>query len=420
MAPELVVTGRAFFKGELKETEIGISDGKIVYIGPSAGRGDRRIDVGTSRIILPGGIDPHVHFRDPGMTQKEDFGSGSTAAICGGVTCVLDMPNTKPPSVDLESITSKKARMRKRSYCDYGLFAAITKNHRPAKIAHLVAGFKLFMGSTTGNILTNDDEVISKASKDIIDSGKVLSVHAEDNDMILLEHEYNCIDHLRNRPSSAETNAIRRLSRYKDMKINICHLTTAEGLALARSYGFTTEVTLHHLMFDSNHGSDTKFKVNPPLREPAARESLYQAFERGELTMFGSDHAPHTLDEKTQEFDSAPSGMPGIETTMPILMNMVRKGSFSLERLTEMCSAAPARVFGMNKGSIEIGKDADLAIFDLRNTEQINTARLHSKSGYSPYSGWDAVFPDIMMLRGEIQLLDGEFCGETMGEDIIG
>lgn len=417
---ELVITGRAFVNGELKETEIGISDGKITYVGPSAGRGYRKKDLGPSRIILPGGVDPHVHFRDPGMTHKEDFGSGSTSAISGGVTCVLDMPNTKPPSIDAESILSKKARIHKRSYCDYGLFAAITKNRDPAKIAPLVAGFKLFMGSTTGNILTNDDDVISKMAENVLSSGKVLSVHAEDDDLITKEYESNCTDHLRNRPAAAEINAINRLSKFKGNKINICHLTTAEGSALAKSYGFTAEVTLHHLMFDSNKGADARFKVNPPLREPAARNSLYQAFEREEFTMFGSDHAPHTLEEKTDEFEHAPSGMPGVETTMPILMNMVRNGSFTLERLVEMCSSAPSRVFDMNKGSIEVGKDADLAIFDLRNKKQIRADRLHSKAGFSPYEGMEAIFPDMVILRGEVQLQDGEFCGEAMGEDIIG
>ncbi|MEA4977122.1 MAG: dihydroorotase family protein [Methanomassiliicoccaceae archaeon] len=420
MGPELVIAGRALIGGELKETEIGITDGKIVFVGPKADRGGDRIDIGTSRIVLPGGIDPHVHFRDPGMTQKEDFGTGSTSAICGGITCVLDMPNTKPPAMDIESIRDKKARLRRRSYCDYGLFGAITKNRSPAKIAPLVAGFKLFMGSTTGDILTNNDSVIARASKDIIGSGKVLSVHAEDNNFLLHEPEYDCMDHLRNRPAAAEMNAIGRLSPYKGMKINICHITTAESLALASSLGFTTEVTMHHLMFDAGRGKSTQFKVNPPLRDIKTRESLYKSFEEGSITMIGSDHAPHTADEKSQEFDYAPSGIPGIETTMPIMMHMVRMGTISLQRVAEMCSAAPARVFGMNKGAIEVGKDADLSIFDLRNSEQISVMKMHSKAGYTPYDGWSAVFPNMVLLRGEVQLQDGEFCGEAMGEDIIG
>ncbi len=420
MGPDLVIAGRAFIGGELKDTEIGITDGKIVFIGSKAGRGGDRIDIGTSRIVLPGGIDPHVHFRDPGMTQKEDFGTGSASAVCGGVTCVLDMPNTKPPALDPDSVSDKKARLRGRSYCDYGLFGAISKNRSPAKMAPLVAGFKLFMGSTTGDILTNDDTAISKALRDIAASGKVLSVHAEDDSMLLHEHERDCTDHLRNRPASAEINAIRRLSPYEGMKINICHATTSESLALASSLGFTTEVTLHHMVFDAGTGHSSKFKVNPPLRDRTTMESLYRSFMEGSATMIGSDHAPHAEYEKSQEFDSAPSGIPGVETTIPILLNMVRSGTVPMKRVAEMCSAAPARVFGMNKGSIEVGKDADLSIFDMRKTGTISASRLHSKAGYTPYEGWSAVFPDMVLVRGEVQLQDGEFCGETMGEDIIG
>ena len=420
MSQELILIGRAFVNGNLKETEIGISEGKITYVGPSAGRGDRRIDLGSNRIILPGGVDPHVHFRDPGMTHKEDFGTGSASAISGGITCVLDMPNTIPPAVDRETVVEKKARLRKRSYCDYGLFAAITANSRPSKVADLVAGYKLFMGSTTGKILTNDDNVIADMVGEVMNLGKVLSVHAEDDSMILKGTERNCTDHLRNRPAAAEANAIRRLSKFKGGKINICHLTTVEGLNLAKSYGFTTEVTLHHIMFSSDRGSDAKYKVNPPLRESAAREALFKAFEQGEITMFGSDHAPHALSEKENEFDLAPSGMPGVETTLPILMNMVRKGTLPLSRVVEMCSTAPARVFGMNKGSVEVGKDADFSVFNLQNRKEIKGDCLHSKAGYTPYEGREAVFPDMVLLRGEMQLKDGEFCGETMGADIIG
>ena len=420
MGPDLVIAGRAFVGGELKDTEIGITDGKIVFIGPKADRGGDRIDIGTSRIVLPGGVDPHVHFRDPGMTQNEDFRTGSISAVCGGVTCVLDMPNTKPPALDADSVRDKKARLRGRSYCDYGLFGAISKNRSPSKMAPLVAGFKLFMGSTTGEILTNDDTAISKAMKDIAASGKVLSVHAEDDSLLLHEYERDCTDHLRNRPATAEVNAIRRLSPYKGMKINICHVTTSESLALASSLGFTTEVTLHHMVFDAGTGRGANFKVNPPLRDRKTMESLYRSFAEGSVTMIGSDHAPHTADEKSQEFDSAPSGIPGVETTMPILLNMVRSGTIPMQLVAEMCSAAPARAFGMNKGSIEVGKDADLSIFDLRKTEQIGASRLHSKAGYTPYEGWGAVFPDMVLVRGEVQLQDGEFCGETMGEDIIG
>lgn len=416
----MVLAGRAFVNGELKETEVGITHGKIVYVGPSADRGGRRVDLGTSRIMIPGGVDPHVHFRDPGLTHKETFETGSAAAICGGITCVLDMPNTKPPAADADTVHDKKVRLRGRSYCDYGIFGAISPGRSPAKMADMVVGYKLFLGSTTGNILVKDDSDIESAFNEIRGTGKTVSVHSEDERMISKEFEKDCNDHNRNRPVLAELNGVRRLSKYKGMKINICHCTSAETLALSSSLGFTTEVTIHHLMFDTESAYGANFKVNPPLRDRKTREGLFAAFKNGAATMIGSDHAPHAPDEKSQEFDSAPSGVPGVETSLPIMMNAVRTGKLPLERAVNMCSAAPAKTFGIGKGAIEVGKDADLAIFDLRNYSNINVPKLHSKAGYSPYRGFEAVFPDTVVLRGEIQFEDGEFCGETMGEDIVG
>ncbi|MDD3379387.1 MAG: amidohydrolase family protein, partial [Candidatus Methanomethylophilaceae archaeon] len=178
---DLVLEGRAFINGELSYAEIGITDGKIVTVGKMVRGGENRIDVGTSKIILPGFMDPHVHFRDPGMTQKEDFGTGTMAAVHGGVTCVLDMPNTKPPVVSVQSVLDKKSIIKKKAYTDYGLFAAVTPGCHAGLLAPMVVGFKLFMGSTTGQILLNDDEEIASVMKDINITGKRLSVHAEDD-----------------------------------------------------------------------------------------------------------------------------------------------------------------------------------------------------------------------------------------------
>lgn len=417
---DLVISGKAFINGELEGTEIGVKNGKIAYIGPLAGESKDRIDAGYDRLILPGGIDPHVHFRDPGLTHKEDFESGSKSAIHGGITCVLDMPNTEPPTVDRSSLIAKKAHLIGRSYCDFGLMAAITETGNPSEMADLAAGFKLYMGSTTGSILVNDDEIIENKIREVIKTGKVLSVHAEDDRMIRNLPERNCVDHQTNRPVSAELSAIRRLGKFKGEKINICHTSTSDGLDLAVSFGFTAEITMHHVLLTSGKSSDPKMKVNPPLRERSVKDALFRNFKRGKATMFGSDHAPHTVDEKNQDFNDAPCGIPGVETTFPILMNMVRTGSFPLARAVDMCSAAPAKLFGMNKGSIEVGKDADFAIFDLQKKSVIESDRLHSKAGQTPFEGFDAVFPETVILRGKVQMRDGEFCGELIGVDIFG
>ena len=418
---DTVLMGRAFFEGELRYTEIGIEDGKIAAIGSYVPGGEERVELGTSMTVLPGFVDPHVHLRDPGMTQKEDFSTGTLAAVHAGVTTVLDMPNTKPAVYNLDTLMDKKSHVKGRSYVDYGLFAAITPETNAAMIARYVPGFKLFMGSTTGNILLNDDEELVPAVSEALSTGKRVSVHAEDDSMILKEPERCTRDHLRNRPAEAEHNAIRRLAKhFKGRNINICHITTPEGLDLAKAAGFTTEVTMHHLMFEVDRFSDAFYKVNPPIRDIATRDALYKRFLNGEMTMFGTDHAPHTLSEKSQEFDAAPGGMPGVETTMPIVMNMVRKGIIPMSQAVTMGAIAPGRAFSLPKGELKVGMDADLAIFDMRKSTAIDVKRLHSKCGHSQYGGLEAVFPDTVFIRGEIQVEDGEFCGERRGVDIFG
>jgi dihydroorotase len=277
------------------------------------------------------------------------------------------------------------------------------------------------MGSTTGNILLNDDEELIPAVRDALATGKRVSVHAEDDSLILRETERCTRDHLRNRPAKAELNAISRLARnFRGQRINICHVTTPEGLDLARDAGFTTEVTMHHMMFEVDRNSDQFYKVNPPIRDIATRDTLYKRFLAGDFTMIGTDHAPHSLAEKQQDFDSAPGGMPGVETTIPIVMNMVRKGTISLAQAVRMGAIAPGQSFDLRKGEIKVGNDADLAIFDMRKASAIDVKRLHSKCGHTQYAGMEAVFPDTVIIRGEVQVEGAELCGEQRGVDICG
>lgn len=421
MGYDKVLMGTAFVDGELKYAEIGIDDGRIVEISKNIRGGDERIDFGSHGVILPGFTDPHVHFRDPGMTQKEDFGTGTLSAVHAGVTCVLDMPNTKPPASSVRTVMEKKAAIRRKANVDYGLFAAVTANCNARMLAPLVPGFKLFMGSTTGNILLNDDSELIPAVRDVLATGKRMSVHAEDDSMMSHATEGCTRDHLRNRPAEAEHNAISRLaSNFAGSRINICHITTSKGLDLARNAGFTTEVTLHHVLFDVDRHTGAEYKVNPPIRDPTTRDALMARFLKGDVTMFGTDHAPHTVEDKAQEFDAAPGGIPGVETTMPIVMDMVRNQTIPLKLAVSMGSSAPAEAFSLNKGRIDVGMDADFAVFDFRNSVRIDARRLHSRCGHSPYGGFSAVFPDTVIIRGEVQVEGGEFCGECIGKDVCG
>lgn len=417
---ELVVCGRAYIGGELKYSEIGITDGVIDDIGPDV-RGEEKIDAGSSATILPGLIDPHVHFRDPGLTRKEDFSTGSLSAVCAGVTTVLDMPNTKPPVVSVTELLDKKRAIRGRSFCDYGLFAAFSPGCPVNALAPHVCGYKLFLGSTTGNILMEDEEEIEQLMQEASRTGKTVSVHAETD--ALLAHgvqEDCCMDHLRNRPAAAEDAALRLLSRYAATnRVNICHCTRPEQVREAKRLGFSTEVTMHHLLFDAERCTSALYKVNPPIREPAARKALYGCFLDGEPDMIGTDHAPHTVDEKEREFDAAPGGIIGVETTVPMLMRWATAGTITINQVVSMCAEKPSEVFGLGKGRIAVGAPADLAVFDLRSTSIIQQSRLHAKAARSPYVGMEAVFPGTVLVRGEIQVEDGEPCGEPLGRDLF-
>jgi len=422
MQPDTVICGRMYVDGELRYTEVGITDGKITEVGKHVSGGEERIDLGTSITVLPGFMDPHVHMRDPGLTHKEDFPTGTSAAAYAGVTCVLDMPNTKPPVTDIPTLMAKKKALAGRAFVDYGLFAAITANCPVDLLAPHVPAFKMFMGSTTGNILMNDDEEIDPIMPEIARTGKVLSVHAEDDNLLVHGVQENCCqDHLRNRPAEAEFSALRRLSRYKDsVKINICHCTSAEQVKVASELGFTTEVTMHHMTFDALSNTSAFYKTNPPVRDRNTRDNLFKAFIEGKITMFGTDHAPHTYEEKTQEFDAAPGGIPGIETTMPMVMEWVRDGTIPLSLAVRMGAENPCDRFSVRKGRIAVGNDADFLFFDMRNVTTIDMKKLHSKAGFNPYHGRRAIFPDTVIIRGQVQVKDGELCGEPIGVDICG
>ena len=418
---ETVVCGRALVDGELRYTEVGICDGRIVSVGSMVRGGDRRIELGTSDVMLPGFIDPHVHLRDPGMTGKEDFGTGTLAAVHAGVTCVYDMPNTVPPVTDVRTFREKKAVVGRKAVTDYGLFAAVTAGINAGMLAPLVVGFKLFMGSTTGNILLDDDEEMIPAVRGVLATGRRMSVHAEDDHLISKGEERCCRDHLRNRPAEAEWKAISRLAaNFRGSSINICHLTTPEGLAMARDAGFSTECTMHHITFDADRNPGAEYKVNPPLRDARNREALRARFMEGAFDMLGTDHAPHAADEKDRPFAEAPSGIPGVETAVPMMMEMVRRGDLPLSEAVRMGSYNAGRLFDVPKGRIAEGYDADLAIFDLRRSAPIEVPRLHSRCGHSPYGGFPAVFPRCVCVRGSLQVRDGEFCGEPIGRDVRG
>jgi dihydroorotase len=415
---DLVVEGRAYIKEKLVQCCIGIENGRIKSIKKLL-RGDEHLDFGDM-LILPAAIDPHVHFRDPGLTKKEDFQTGTVSAAFGGVSCVLDMPNTLPPTLTPRSLEEKANTISKKAWVDYGLLGGCSPKVDPVAISVGVAGYKLFMSSTTGNLLVSNYSDISKIVSSVVGTGKVLCVHAEDEKMIRYAPETNLNEHDKNRPSSAEASAITRLSKIREAgKIHICHLSSRDGLAAVEKLPFTKEVAPHHLLLDKRSKLGSYGKVNPPLRDKEDREAMFEAFRLMKIEVLASDHAPHTIEEKEQEFSDAPSGMPGVETSLPLMLALVKKDQLPLDVVIKAACERPAEIFGLNKGRIEVGRDADLIVVDGTSMRSITAKNLHSKCGWTPFENWEAIFPYVTFVRGVKIVEQGGLVGERVGRDIV-
>lgn len=416
---DVVVEGSCFVSGRIERCCIGIDDGKITAIAKVL-KGDERYDFG-GWLVLPAAIDAHVHFRDPGFTSKEDFYTGSLAALHGGTTCVFDMPNTMPSTTSVASLRDKKRNAGSRSLVDFGLFAGVKPGVNIKGLSKEAIGFKLYMGSTTGDLLVPDIASVKEEIADIGASGRLLAVHAEDEGMRVKETERTLDDHLRNRNNSVETSAIRKIkAAASNCRLHICHVSAKESLPLvAGAQNLTCEVSPHHLLLDRTSGLGAFAKVNPPLRRREDRQALFQALKEGAFDIIASDHAPHTAEEKEEEFEYAPGGVPGVETMVPLIMHHVKDRHLDLSGAMSRLCERPGEIFGVPKGKIAVGYDADLMIFDMTSTATIKAGMLHSKCGWSPYEGLEAVFPKGVFLRGHLMMKDGSQVGERMGRDVV-
>jgi dihydroorotase len=406
-----IVEGRFFISGRFEECCVGIEDGRIVKIAKLL-EGDSRRRFGSSA-ILPGAIDAHVHFRDPGMTAKEDFSTGSTAALYGGVTCVLDMPNTSPPTTTLSALREKRKNASAKSMVDFGLYAGVRKDIDVGALAKEAVAFKLYMASTTGELMVQS----------LAEIGSELSViaDAEDEKIRKKEPEKNLDDHLRNRSNDCETSAIRKIREAaKACRLHVCHVSAKDSLPLIRNAkGLTSEVTPHHLLLDKDIKVGSHAKVNPPLRKREDRHALFKALQSGTFDIIASDHAPHTLDEKAEDFDYAPSGMPGVETMVPLMLHLVEEKHLDLAGAVDRLCSRPGEIFGIPKGRIAVGYDADFMVVDFSQCAMVRTDRLHSKCGWTSYEGMPAIFPRSVIVRGETILDRGDIVGDQIGRDVI-
>ncbi|WP_421724463.1 dihydroorotase [Bauldia sp.] len=411
------------------DRDIGVRDGRIAAIGAiDAGAAGEAVDC-TGLTILPGVIDTQVHFREPGAEHKEDLESGSRAAVMGGVTAVFEMPNTNPLTVTAEALADKLDRARSRMHCDFAFFVGGTHANVDdiAELERLpgAAGIKIFMGSSTGDLLVPDDEGLKAI---LAKTRRRVSVHAEDEPRLIERTGHRGAGDPSTHPIwRDETAALRATERLVGLaletgaRINLLHVSTAEEIDFIRAYkdNATVELTPQHLSFHAEHYDDlgSRLQMNPPIRGARHQDRLWWGLGQGIADLIGSDHAPHTLEEKAQAYPDSPSGMPGVQTLVPVMLDHVANGRLTLARFVDLTSAGPQRVFNIaGKGRIAVGYDADLTIVDLNRRETITDAWSASRCGWTPYAGRTVTgWPVGTVVRGRRVMWEGELTTPSSG-----
>ena len=411
--------------------DIGVRGGRIAEIGATGDAGET-IDC-TGLDILPGVIDTQVHFREPGLTHKEDLESGSRAAVLGGVTAVFEMPNTKPNTDSAEAIQDKLARAHHRMWCDHAFYVGAT-NANSAELAALerlpgTAGVKIFMGASTGDLLVAEDASLAR----VLASGhRRVAIHAEDEARMNARAGERVPGDASSHPvwrddesALLATRRILALARAAGRRIHVLHVTTpAELELLGQNKDIATcEVTPQHLTLAGEEAYPrlgTLAQMNPPIRSGAHRDGLWHWLGQGVPDILGSDHAPHTLEEKAKPYPESPSGMPGVQTMLPLMLNHVAEGRTTLARVIDLTSAGPQRVFGIiGKGRIATGYDADFSVVDLKGRWTIEESWLASRSGWSPFTGMTLTGRPIgTIVRGQRVMWDGALAEAAIGEPI--
>lgn len=411
---------------------VGVRNGKIAAIDEGLGDAGEVVDC-TGLDILPGVIDSQVHFREPGLEHKEDLESGSRAAVMGGVTAVFEMPNTSPNTDSAERLAHKLNRAHHRMWCDHAFYVGATAANA-AELAELerlpgAAGVKIFMGASTGDLLVAEDEVLAA----VLASGtRRVAVHAEDearmNARKNLRVEGDASSHPVWRDDESAilaTRRILRLARASKRRIHILHITTPAELELIAQHKdiATCEVTPQHLTLaaeDAYPRLGSYAQMNPPIRSASHRDGLWHWLNQGVPDVIGSDHAPHTREEKAKAYPASPSGMPGVQTLLPLLLDHVAAGRTTLQRVIELTSAGPQRVFGLvTKGRIALGYDADFTVVDLKKRWAITEDWLQSRCGWSPFTGMELTGKPVgTFVRGHRAMWEDQLANAAVGEPV--
>ena len=416
------------------ETDIGVRGGRVAAIGDLAGVDAGQVLEAKGLHVLPGVIDSQVHFREPGNEHKEDLESGTRAAVLGGVTAVFEMPNTSPSTTTGKALEDKIDRATGRAWCDFAFFVGAAKENvsRLAGLEHVpgCCGIKIFMGSSTGTLLVREKSLL----REVLRRGRRrIAVHAEDEDRLQERFELArdggkpyCHPIWRDEQTAIlATEKILGLVRETRRRIHVLHVTTRQEMALLAEHKdlVTVEVTPQHLTLAAPEAYDrlgTLAQMNPPIRDEKHRDGLWQALADGVVDVIGSDHAPHTLEEKARPYPDSPSGMPGVQTLVPVMLTHVKEGRLTLERFVDLTSAGPARIYNAaSKGRIAVGYDGDFTIVDLKAKKSITNDWIASKCGWTPFDGMKVTgWPVATVVRGNIVMRDDEALGAPAGRTV--
>jgi dihydroorotase len=412
--------------------DIGIRDGRIAALGNLRAASAGEVIDAAGLHVLPGVIDSQVHFREPGLEHKEDLETGSLAAVAGGVTAVFEMPNTKPLTTTPVTLADKVRRARNRMYCDFAFYVGGTRENIDdiPELEQLEgsAGIKVFMGASTGNLLVEDEASLDRI---IARMSRRAAFHAEDEarlkERMHLRKPGDPSSHPVWRDPEAAMIATQRLVRLAEKhrkRVHVLHISTAEEMTFLADHKdwATVEVTPNHLTLgaDAYQRLGTLVQMNPPVRDERHRAGIWAGVSSGVADVLGSDHAPHTREEKDHPYPESHSGMTGVQTLLPIMLDHVNAGRLSLERLVDLTSHGPQRIFGMRgKGRIAVGYDADLSVVDMKRRETITDKWIRSKSQWTPYHGVSVQgWPVGTIVRGRRVMWDGEITGPASGQPV--
>ncbi len=425
----IIKNGQCYVNGKLEDKDIAVKDGKILKIGKISEESIEVYDA-KNQIILPGCIDTQTHFREPGSTDTEDLNSGSKAAVAGGITGVFEMPNTNPPTSNLKEFQRKLDLAKNRMYCNYAFYFGATAGNvsQLAELKNLegCCGIKLFVGSSTGNLLVALEEDIDKVFQN---SSKVVAVHSEDEEILKKNKKLIKNGDVHSHPvwrseecAISSTRRIVRLAEKHDKKAHILHITTKQEVDFLSLHkgNITFEITPQHLTIyapDCYNKLGTYAQMNPPIRDKSHYDRLWYAVKKNLNDTIGSDHAPHLKENKDKEYPNSPSGMPGVQTLMPVMLDHVNHGRLSLTQLINLVCENPVKIFGIqNKGFIKEGYDADFTIIDMDKKIIIKNENIESKCSWSPFNGFEFKgTPVATIISGRIKMKNGKIIGDPEG-----